>query len=100
MAIVLDLDQFNQNNLNAANAYINNFADNYMNDDSVPATVMNRNNVELPNEYNRTSYDFAVAYRNRYQNQVVGGRRRRQSRRSRRQQRQRRSRRSIRSRRA
>lgn len=95
---ILILNQFNQNSLNAANSYINNFREQYADDDDVPTAINILPQVELPNTYDRMSYDFAVAYKTRYQHRQdnqhrpVGGRRRRQSRRSRRQHRQRRSR--------
>ena len=80
------MGEFNLNDYNRAQAYLNNFEQDYAVDDNVPS-VINISSSVLPADYDRFAYDFAATYVNRHKdNAVVGGRRRS------RQQRQRRSR--------
>jgi hypothetical protein len=93
--MAIQLDEFNLNDYNRAQAYLNNFEQEYAADDNVPS-VINISSSALPADYyDRFAYDFAATYVNRHKdNAVVGGRRRSRQQRQRRsrQQQQRRSR--------
>ncbi len=90
------MNEFNFNDYNRAQAYLNNFQQDYAADDTVPS-VITMTSLDLPDYYDRFAYDFAGSYVNRHKDRaVVGGRRRsrkqrRQRQRRSRQQRQRRS---------
>ena len=67
MNVILDLNVYNQNMLNASNQYINNFRIDFMEDDTAPLVQFDRPLEIYTGHYNRISYEYAMAYLRRHQ---------------------------------
>lgn len=89
MNVILNLNVYDRNMLNAANLYINNFRNDYELDDTAPVVRFDRPLEIYTGHYNRISYEYAMAYLRRHQpvngpvnrpvnqNRISGGNKRR-----------------------
>jgi hypothetical protein len=89
MNVILDLNVYNQRMLNVAQQYIDNFRDDYEVDESAPVVRFDRPLEIYTGNYNRISYEYAMAYLRRHrpvnepvnrpvnENRVTGGSKRR-----------------------
>ena len=66
MEVLLDLNVYTANMLNVAQTYVQNFSNQYEADDTAPVVQFHRSRIITTDEYNRSSYDFAMAYVNRH----------------------------------